>query len=134
MIRRLDERTAVAGQISAAQVAGLPASGFRVLINNRPDGEEPGQPSSAEIGTAAREAGIAYREIPVAGGFSAAQIAAMAAALEEGPALAFCRSGTRSAWIWALARASRGGDVATLVGQAAEAGYDLRPILGLLRG
>jgi uncharacterized protein (TIGR01244 family) len=130
-MKRLDETTWVAGQIAPADVAGL---GVRVLINSRPDGEEPGQPLSADIAAAARAAGLDYREIPIAGGISAPQVDAMAEALEAGPALLFCRSGTRSTYLWALARASRGGDAAKLVAAAAEAGYDLGPILPSLRG
>jgi uncharacterized protein (TIGR01244 family) len=131
--RRLDERTLVAGQITIAEVADAAAAGVRTLINNRPDGEEPGQPSSPEFEAAAKAAGLAYRHIPVAGGFSQAQVEAMAEALEHGPALAFCRSGTRSTWLWALARAQQGEATETILRAAAEAGYDLRPILPYLQ-
>jgi uncharacterized protein (TIGR01244 family) len=129
-MRRLDETTCVAGQIRPEEIAGL---GVAMIVNNRPDGEEPDQPASAEIEAAARAAGIAYRHIPVAGGLSSEQVEAMAEALEHGPALAFCRSGTRSTYLWALARASRGAPAAELVEQAAAAGYDLGPILPYLR-
>lgn len=128
-MKRLEPDVLVSGQVDAADVATL---GVRTLVNNRPDGEEPGQPTSAELEAAARAAGLAYRHIPVAGGVSRADVEAMAEALEAGPILAFCRSGTRSTYLWALARASRGVDPATLVRQAAEAGYDLSPILPLL--
>jgi uncharacterized protein (TIGR01244 family) len=124
-MKRLDESTCVAGQIRPDEVAGL---GVRILINNRPDGEEPGQPDSADIEAAARSAGLDYRHIPISGGISAAQIEAMAEALEAGPALAFCRSGTRSTWLWALARAKLGADPDGLVAAAAEAGFDLSPL------
>ena len=125
-MRRLDETAFVApGRIAPADMPGLAAAGIRLVVNNRPDGEEPGQPSSAEIEAAARAAGLDYRHIPVAGGFPADRVAAMADALDEGPVLAFCRSGTRSTWLWALARSSRGADGQTLIRQAAQAGYDL---------
>ncbi|HEX4738024.1 MAG TPA: TIGR01244 family sulfur transferase [Allosphingosinicella sp.] len=129
---RLDSTTFVSPQITAADVAEAAASGVKTIINNRPDGEEPGQPTSAEIEAAAEAAGLAYRHIPVAGGFSQAQVEAMAEALEHGPALAFCRSGTRSTYLWALARARQGEEAQTIVRAAAEAGYDLRPILPYL--
>jgi uncharacterized protein (TIGR01244 family) len=69
----------------------------------------------------------------VAGGFPAPLVEAMAEALEQGPVLAFCRSGTRSTCLWALARSSRGADPDILIRDAAEAGYDLRPLAPLLR-
>lgn len=133
MIRALDDRTFVAGQIAPGEMVEIAALGVARIVNNRPDGEEPGQPTSAEIEAAAQGAGIDYRHIPVAGGFSPEQVEAMAAALDhDGKTLAFCRSGTRSTYLWALARASRGGDGEALIAQAAAAGYDLdslRPYL-----
>jgi uncharacterized protein (TIGR01244 family) len=131
--RRLDAHTLVAGQIAPADVPGVVAAGVKIVVNNRPDGEEPGQPSGAEMDAAAQAAGLAYRHIPIAGGFSEAQVKAMAEALEQGPALAFCRSGTRSTYLWALARARQGADADALFRTAAEAGYDITPILSYLR-
>jgi uncharacterized protein (TIGR01244 family) len=130
-MKQLEPGVYVAGQIAPGDVADLDV---RVLVNNRPDGEEAGQPLSADIAAAARLAGLDYRDIPIAGGISAAQVEAMAEALDAGPALLFCRSGTRSTWLWALARASRGADPDALVAAAADAGYDLGPILPYLRG
>ena len=129
-MRRLDEHVSVAGQVDPAQVPSLAASGVTLIVNNRPDGEDPGQPTSAELEAAARAAGIGYRHIPVSGGISPDQVAAMRQALEgtEGQVLAFCRVGMRSAFLWALARASAGEDPETLVRAGAEAGYDLSPI------
>jgi uncharacterized protein (TIGR01244 family) len=129
-MRRLDDTTLVApGQIVPADIPALAAQGIRLVVNNRPDGEEPGQPNSVEIEAATRAAGLDYRHIPIAGGFPPERVEAMADALEEGPVLAFCRSGTRSTYLWALARASRGTDAETLLRLAAQAGYDLRPLL-----
>lgn len=132
-MHRLDETTFVAArQIVPADISTLSAAGIRLLVNNRPDGEEPDQPSSAEIEAAARSAGLDYRHIPVAGRFPPERVEAMAEALEQGPVLAFCRSGTRSTFLWALARAARGAPAAQSVAAAAAGGYDLRPIRGLL--
>jgi uncharacterized protein (TIGR01244 family) len=133
MMHRLDGSTFVAGQIAADDIADVKALGIATIVNNRPDGEEPGQPASAAIEAAARAAGLDYVHLPVGGGFSPEQVEAMAAALDHGgKTLAFCRSGTRSTWLWALARKTRGGDGAEIVRQAAEAGYDLSPLEGLL--
>ena len=135
MIRALDDRTLVAGQIAAGDMAALAELGVTTIVNNRPDGEESGQPSGAEIEAAARAAGLDYRHIPIAGGFSNDQVEAMAAALDEadGKVLAFCRSGTRSTFLWALARKAVGGDGEEIIRQAAEAGHDLSPLASLLR-
>src|SRR4051794_27806481 len=104
MFRILDNAFWVAGQIGADDVAEAAARDVTVIVNNRPDGEEPAQPAGADIERAARAAGLGYHHIPVAGVISDGQIEAMAAALAEGRMLAFCRSGTRSTYLWALAR------------------------------
>jgi uncharacterized protein (TIGR01244 family) len=131
---RLDETISVAGQIRPEDIAALKGQGVAMIVNNRPDGEEPGQPAAAEIERAAQAAGIGYRHIPVASGFSADQVEAMVVTLDaaEGPVLAFCRSGTRSTFLWALARVQKGDPAEELMGKAAAAGYDLRPILAYL--
>jgi uncharacterized protein (TIGR01244 family) len=132
-MHRLDPTTLVTGQIGPQDMPAIAALGVKTIVNNRPDAEEPGQPSNAEIEAAARAAGIAWHHIPVAAGFSKAQVDALADALETpGETLLFCRSGTRSTYLWALARASRGADPQLLAGQVAAAGYDLRPLAPLL--
>jgi uncharacterized protein (TIGR01244 family) len=135
MYRRIDHRTLVAGQIGPEDAEAAKAEGVTMIINNRPDDEEAGQPTHSEIEAAARAAGLDYRYIPVASGFSANQVQAMRAALEdaEGPVLAFCRSGTRSTFLWALARAQQGDDGEELMRKAAAAGYDLSPIRTFLQ-
>lgn len=135
MFRTLDDTISVFGQIAPADVAEAKALGFTTIINNRPDGEQDGQPAGAEIEAAAKAAGLAYVAIPVDhSGFSEAQVSAMAEALAaaDGPVLAFCRSGTRSTFLWALANASLGADGDSLVAKAANAGYDISPIKHVL--
>jgi uncharacterized protein (TIGR01244 family) len=137
MIRKIDDSISVAPQIAPEDVAGLAAAGFKAIVNNRPDGEELSQPSGDAMRAAAEAAGLAYAQIPVThAGFSAVQVDAMAEALETagGPVLAYCRSGTRSCNLWALAAASRGGDPDTLTAKAANAGYDISGIRPLLDG
>ena len=133
-MRQLDSTTLVSAQLFPADVPVLRSDGVTMIVNNRPDGEEAGQPTSAEIEAAARAAGLDYRYIPVSSGFSAEQVEAMSAALEEaqGPVLAFCRSGTRSTFLWALARAQAGEDADELMRKAAGAGYDLTAIRAYL--
>lgn len=132
-IRPVTADFAVAPQIMPDEIAGAAAAGFRMIINNRPDGEQPGQPTSDEMEAAAKAAGLAYVHIPVIGGPQPAQVEAVRAAIAEadGPVLAFCRSGTRSIVTWSIGQAISGererGDLVQL-GRAA--GYDLQPVLG----
>ena len=135
MFRTLDPSISVFGQLEPEDVVAAKAEGFTTIVNNRPDNEQPGQPAGAAIEAAAKAAGLAYVAIPVDhSGFNEGQVAAMADALEaaRGPVLAFCRSGTRSTYLWALARHKLGDDGEQLIAKAANAGYDLsalRPVL-----
>jgi uncharacterized protein (TIGR01244 family) len=134
-IRPLNDRFAVAPQIAPEDLPAVKAAGYVAVVNNRPDQEDAGQPSGDAIRAAAEAAGLAYAAIPVTGaGFSHPQLDAMAAALAGagGPVLAFCRSGTRSTYLWALARARLGDDGEELAGKAAAAGYDLSPVRAFL--
>lgn len=126
--RRVTDQLSVAPQISTADLASAAAQGFKLVINNRPDGEDPTQPTSAEIEAAARAAGLDYVHIPVRGGPTPDQVEANYRAVEaaQGPVLAFCRSGTRSIVTWSLGQFQadeRSAD--ELVELGAKAGYDL---------
>ena len=140
MIRHINESISVAPQIAVDQVAEIAAAGFKTIVNNRPDDEDAGQPSGDAIRAAAEAAGLVYVAIPVThAGFSHPQIDAMTQALTEakGPVLAYCRSGTRSCNLWALAAAKAGRNPNLLLAQAEDAGYDLRgirPMLDALAG
>ncbi|MDP3802488.1 TIGR01244 family sulfur transferase [Brevundimonas sp.] len=113
-------------QLSPAALPALAAAGVRRLISNRPDAEEPGQPSAAEMEAAAREAGLAFAWIPVSGRPDGTQALAVAELLADGaPTVMFCRSGMRSAAVWAMAERLRGADAADLRAAAGAAGYDL---------
>lgn len=129
-MKPLDAKTSVAGQILPGDLPALAAAGIGMIVNNRPDGEEPGQPEASEIAAAAAAAGLAYRHIPISGGFNLDDVLAMAEALDaaDGRLLAFCKSGTRSAFLWALARSEQGAPAGELIAAAAGAGYDIAPI------
>ena len=107
----------------------LAGAGFSCLVNHRPDGEEPGQPSASEIAAAAQLAGLRVVHAPVRGLPDEAAVAATRAVIDSlGPdekALFFCRSGMRSAAAWAMAERLRGVEPDVLRTAAAEAGYDL---------
>lgn len=131
--RRVTDRFSVSPQIGPEAMAEAAAMGFRLVINNRPDGEVPGQPTSAEMEAAARAAGMDYVHVPVVGSPTPAQVEANRAAVEaaDGPVLAFCRSGTRSIVTWSIGEAeagSRGRGELKALGRAA--GYDLSGVLG----
>lgn len=135
MFIRLTPDIAVAAQIAAQDCGTAAAQGFATIVCNRPDGEDPGQPGVAEIAAAAAAAGLRFVHIPVdATGLNADLVAAMAAEIGRGgPILAYCRSGTRSTNLWALAEASRGGDPDAIVGVAAGGGYNIGAMLPMLR-
>ncbi|MDO8294826.1 MAG: TIGR01244 family sulfur transferase [Caulobacter sp.] len=131
--RRVTEDFSVSPQIEPADMAEAAAQGFTLVINNRPDGEVEGQPTSTEMEAAARAAGLDYVHIPVTGGPTPDQVEAQRLAVEDadGPVLAFCRSGTRSIVTWSLGQALSGvrsrSDLAAL---GRGAGYDLSGVLG----
>lgn len=134
MFIKLTDRVSVAGQLAPEAMAEAAAQGFATIVNNRPDGEAPDQPPGEAMRAAAEAAGLAYVAIPVDHtGFRPEQVEAMAAALEHGPVLAFCRSGTRSANLWALAEAKRGGDPHAIVAAAAGGRYDVSGLLPALK-
>jgi len=135
MIRQLDDRTLVSGQVHPEEVAGLAEQGVSLLINNRPDGEEPGQPLAGDIEAAAEAAGIAYRFVPIVRGIGPADVEAMQDALASaggGQALAFCRTGNRSALAWALAMREGGATREEIEAKVEAAGFNVAPIAHLL--
>jgi uncharacterized protein (TIGR01244 family) len=135
MFRKLSDTVSASPQIDLSGVAEAAAQGVRLIVNNRPEGESDDQTPGAEIEAAARAAGMDYVAIPVThAGFSEWQVEAMGKALAgaQGPVLAYCRSGTRSTLLWALAEAARGANPARLASQAAQAGYDLTPMRAMI--
>jgi len=103
----LSPEFAVAGQLAVADFAALAAQGFKSVVCNRPDGEDPTQISAEQAHAAATAAGLAFRHFPLRmpDVLDPATADATKALLDTlpGPILAFCRSGTRSAIAWAAA-------------------------------
>ncbi|MEG8219271.1 TIGR01244 family sulfur transferase [Sphingomonas sp. HH69] len=129
---KLDEKLLVCGQITPEDIDQAASAGVRLIINNRPDGEEPGQPLSADLKAKADALDIAYRYIPISGGnFDDASVMAFGDALAsaDGPTLAFCRTGTRATTLWALSQAGSR-PTAAILGAANAAGYDLSQLRG----
>jgi uncharacterized protein (TIGR01244 family) len=128
--RTVTDIFSVSGQITPADVAAAAVQGFTLIINNRPDGEAPGQPTGAQIEAAARAAGLDYLNAPVVGRPGPAQVEAVrqAVAGAKGRVLAYCRSGNRSICAWAMGQAGAL-DRDQLLRLGATAGYDLSPVL-----
>ncbi len=129
--RQLSESMIVSPQIESADIAAAKDRGVTLIVNNRPDGEDPGAPQGEEIEAAARELGLDYIASPIGrAGFSEPQVEELANALDrnEGKTLGYCRTGTRSTLLWALARAKAGDDPEAIAAAASEAGYDISPV------
>jgi uncharacterized protein (TIGR01244 family) len=125
-IIKLTDSIAVAPQITPAEVAQVAAAGYRVLINNRPDGEEPSQPQSATIARAAAAAGLEYHYMPVnALDFPGRDFKAMCELMADAdkPVLAFCRTGTRCTNLWVASQSGEEREAAIRV--ARQLGFDL---------
>jgi uncharacterized protein (TIGR01244 family) len=117
-----------AGALDRSAIEALAQAGTHTIVNNRPDGEDPGQLPAADARRIAQDLGIAYHHIPVtAASLSRADVDAFAAVLATAPTplVAHCRSGTRSALLWALARMRDGADPVALVATAARHGIDI---------
>ena len=124
----LGPELSVAGRLDRADIDALARAGVRTIINNRPDGEDPGQLPAAEARRLAEAHGIAYHHIPfTAATLTRADVDAFAATLRSvsQPVVVHCRSGTRSTLIWALTRLREGADPNALIAQAARHGIDI---------
>lgn len=133
-IRHIVPGFAAAPQLAPGDMEAAAAEGFRTVLCNRPDGEQPGQPDAAEMEAAARAAGMDFRYLPVfPGAFPDDLVAGMQDALAECemPILAYCRSGTRSTMLWALAEADKR-PVGEIVEAGSRGGYDLQSLVPFL--
>lgn len=104
--KQLSSKFAVRPQVLPSEVAELAAGGFKSIVNVRPDGEEPGQPTSAELAAEAERHGMAYTHIPVMPGQATAEDGErLAEAFRqcEGKVVGFCRTGARATGLWELA-------------------------------
>lgn len=119
----------VSPQLSADDIREAAKNGFTLIVNNRPDGEMLGQPKSAELEAAAREAGIGYAYLPVdSGGITPHHTGGLESAVddaEDGKTLAFCKSGMRSLLVWSYAAARFGKPVEQIIDEARLAGFDI---------
>jgi sulfide:quinone oxidoreductase len=132
---RINDQLSVAGQIAPDEVASLAQQGFRTILNNRPDDEEPGQPAAASVRSEAEQRGVGYVYQPVTtSAISRADVTAFHNTLQraQGPVLAHCRSGTRCYLLWGLSQVLfDNASPLAIVSDAARNGYDLRSLPAL---
>ncbi len=105
-IVQLSDNYSVTMQIGPEDVESFADDGFKIIICNRPDGEEYGQPTSASVREACEKHGIAFHMIPIRGsevGPDTLQQFLDVLRNADGPILGYCRSGTRSAILWQVA-------------------------------
>jgi len=101
----LTDALTISPQLATEDFATLAARGVRMMVNNRPDGEESGQLPAAEAARIAAAHGMAYRHIPVTlAALSENDVAQFERALHEadGPVHAHCKTGVRSATLYVL--------------------------------
>lgn len=135
-IRPLDEALSASPQITPEDLPAIAAQGFRSVISNRPDGEESGQPNAEDMRQAAEAAGLTFAHVPVVGGaISDQDIADFQDALAKlpKPVFGYCRTGTRTTTLWALANAGAASPD-KLIARAKSAGYDLAALRPRLEG
>lgn len=105
--KALDDTTTVAPQIRLDDIADIAAAGFSVVMCNRPDGEDPGQPDWETVSAACRAAGLAAEYVPQSGrhptNYAIERFADVLAAT-DGKLFAYCRSGTRCEILWNAAK------------------------------
>jgi len=136
-LRKLTDDISVAPQISRDEMAKAAEMGFKTVICNRPDGEDPNQPVAEDMADAAGDCGMTFVHQPVISGHVAMEDVEQFDKLMEDmpkPILAYCRSGTRCSTLWALAEATSR-DIDEIIRICADAGYDysgLRPTLEAL--
>jgi len=130
-LKSLSETVFASEQVTLENIAAAKAKGITTIINNRPDGEDPSAPQSAAIEAEALAKGLSYVSIPIGhSGFSEAQVDAMTEVLQsaDGRVLAYCRTGTRSTFLWALSSAKTGNNPDAIARAAMAAGYDVSPV------
>ncbi|MFV1876579.1 TIGR01244 family sulfur transferase [Nioella sp.] len=131
-LRPLSDDHSVAGQLDPADMAALAAQGVTTVICNRPDMEVPPSHQAAAMQEAAEAAGLDFIFNPVNGAaMTMDNVEEQAEAIDsaQGPVVAYCASGMRSAVMWAFAQAGRmPTDDIIAAGEAA--GYQLAGMRG----
>lgn len=133
-LRYLTDEFSVSPQVDAAHIREIAGAGFKSIMCNRPDHEEPGQPDFDSIAEIAKQEGLEVCWVPVVSGMMTQEaLDEFRRALDEmpRPMLAYCRSGTRCTMLWAICKHGAMDD-ADIAGRAAKAGYDVSGLLAQL--
>jgi len=111
-MKKISDNFYLAAQISPNDLPAYQEAGIKTIINNRPDNEEPGQISAADMAAAAKEYGIDYHYLPMVNGqpLPPTLVDDFKTVLDnsDAPVLAHCRSGMRSSFLWALGQIPTG--------------------------
>lgn len=133
-LRPMTDDFAVAPQIFSEHVEELRDAGYRSVICNRPDHEDPDQPNHAEIEAAAQEADLDFLMLPIQSGIVTEEaVNGFREALETmpKPILAYCRSGTRCTMLWTIAQFGRL-PRDEILERTSQAGYDMSGLMAQL--
>ncbi|WP_066963843.1 TIGR01244 family sulfur transferase [Microbulbifer sp. Q7] len=130
-IKQLDKQVSVSAEPALNEMSALAKGGVTVVVCNRPEHEAEGQPSYAELEQAVTEAGMEFIAIPFSRGqMQPAHSEEFAKVLNSGKTIhAFCRTGNRSANLWAAASCLNGADKKQLQQTAQQAGFDISGVL-----
>ncbi|RKQ67894.1 TIGR01244 family sulfur transferase [Oceanibaculum indicum] len=119
-------------QVDSASLKEIAAMGYRAIINNRPDNEEPGQMAMADAKAQAEALGLEYHFLPVTSSTIGKQdVEAFDALLERAgkPVLAHCRTGTRVYLLYGATQVLKhGADADAVVAEAAAKGFDIKSL------
>ncbi|MEL6360399.1 MAG: TIGR01244 family sulfur transferase [Pseudomonadota bacterium] len=132
---QITENFWVGPQVTDADLKAAADAGVSLVISNRMDGEEPGQPLIKDIETRATGLGLSFVSLPVGPmGINEAMLNAFQEAVDKtsGGVLAYCKSGFRSVMVRAMASVRTGTDIDTVIQEALGAGFDIRGHTALL--
>ncbi len=130
-LRKISDHLSVSPQIAIEDVAKIKDAGFATIVNNRPDGEEDGQPLWADIKNEANRVGLNFINLPVVDVAQTPKVVEQADRIikdANDPVLLYCRSGTRCTQIWALTQIGKR-PKEEIIKIALTAGYDLSGFL-----
>ena len=136
-INTLSDDYSVSPQIEVCDVPSIMQAGFKSVICNRPDQENPEPRQTGAIKAAVQAAGMEFAEnVFDPSSFGPDKIEQQAELLAQlpSPVFAYCASGNRCSIVWAFAQAGR---IATdtILDATTQAGYQLahlRPQLEML--